>query len=70
MNGLNDLTAGFIRRLAVAVWIDRITDQAAREALRAYASALVESERVPAASVHEAILAEYRHRRDGKALCG
>lgn len=69
MNGLNEITAGFIRRLAVAVWIDRITDQAAREALRAYASALVESERLSAKSVHEAILAEYRHRRDGQELC-
>jgi hypothetical protein len=69
MNAVNGVTAGFIRRLAVAVWIDRITDEAAREALRAYASAIVEGGDTPAASIHEAILAEYRHRRDGQELC-
>jgi hypothetical protein len=69
MSELTTMTSEFIGRIAVAVWIGRLSDDAAREALRAYVAACEQSGRGQAGGVHDAILAEYRHRREGQELC-
>jgi hypothetical protein len=69
MNHLSTRASEFVGRIAVAVWIGRLTDEAAREALQAYATTGRRSGQVDASSLHEAILAEYRHRREGQDLC-
>jgi hypothetical protein len=63
------MTSEFVGRISVAVWIGKLTDDAACEVLEAYAAACTETEAVHPARVHEAILAEYRYRRDGQDLC-
>lgn len=69
MNSLSTLTSEFVGRISVAVWIGKLSDDAACEALEAYASACEETAAEHPARVHEAILAEYRYRRDGQDLC-
>lgn len=69
MSRLNALTSEYIGRISVSVWIGRLTDEAAREALRAYAAACQRIEQAPGGSAAEAVLAEYRRRRDGQDLC-
>ncbi len=66
------MTSEFVGRLAVAVWIGKLTEDAAREVLLAYAAAcqqLGQLDKPDKPGVHEAILAEYRHRREGQDLC-
>jgi hypothetical protein len=69
MSDLSTTTSEFVGRIAVSVWIGRLTDEAAREALQAYATACRQSGQADAGRIHEAILAEYRYRRDGQDLC-
>jgi hypothetical protein len=69
MSSLSTMTSEFVSRISVAVWIGRITEEAAREALVAYAAACQQIDRMEAGRVQETILAEYRHRREGQDLC-
>ncbi len=69
MSSLNTMTSEFVGLISVAVWIGKLSDEAAREALGAYAAALEQVDESAATCVHEAILAEYRYRRDGQELC-
>ncbi len=69
MSELTTMTSEFVGRIAVAVWIGRLSDEAAREALRAYVAACEQSGRAQTACSHDAILAEYRYRREGQELC-
>lgn len=69
MSRLNAMTSEYIGRIAVAVWIGKLTDEAAREALGAYAAACRVIEDAQIETVREEILAEYRYRRDGHDLC-
>lgn len=69
MSNLSTMTSEFISRISVAVWIGRLTDEAAREALVAYAAACQRLDVTEAVRVHDTILAEYRYRRDGQDLC-
>jgi hypothetical protein len=69
VDNLSKTSAEFAGRISVAVWIGRLTDAAAREALGAYAAACHSRERIPCDLLHEAVLAEYCHRREGQDLC-
>lgn len=69
MKGLSTMTSEYVGRIAGAVWIGRLTDEAAREALRAYAAVCREVDGERPGNVHQAILTEYRHRREGQDLC-
>ncbi|HUF73291.1 MAG TPA: hypothetical protein VMR74_10375 [Gammaproteobacteria bacterium] len=69
MSSLSTMTSEFVSRISVAVWIGRLTEEAAREALVAYAAACQRIDATEAVHVHEAILSEYRHRREGQDLC-
>ena len=69
MSDLNTMTSDFVGRISVAVWIGRLSDEAACEALEAYASACRRLGHMSGKGIHEAILAEYRHRREGQELC-
>ena len=69
MSRLTNMTAEYVGRIAVAVWIGRLSDEAAREALGAYAAACQGMEKARPDGLHEAMLAEYRHRREGQDLC-
>lgn len=69
MKDLSMMTSEYVGRIAVAVWIGRLTDEAAREALGVYAAACREIEREQPETVRRAILTEYRHRREAQDLC-
>jgi hypothetical protein len=69
MGRLTNMTSDYVGRIAVAVWIGRLTEDAAREALGAYAAACQGIERARPDGLREAMLAEYRHRREGQELC-
>ena len=69
MSNLDSMTAEFVGRISVAVWIGRLSDEAAREALGAYAEACRRIEQFDPAESYESILAEYSHRREGQDLC-
>jgi hypothetical protein len=66
---LSSMTSEYVGRIAVAVWIGKLSDEAAREALKAYAAAYHSSERSPPEILQDKILAEYRYRREGQDLC-
>lgn len=70
MSSLSTMTSEYVGRIAVAVWIGRLTDEAAREALGVYAAAYQAQCQTHPVDVQEAILAEYLHRRDGHDFCG
>jgi hypothetical protein len=69
MRNLNTITSEFVGRISVAVWIGRISDESAREALAAFAEACRRMERFDPEDTYETILAEYQHRREGQDLC-
>ena len=69
MSSLTAMTSDYVGRIAVAVWIGKLSDEAAREALGVYAAACQRLEKARPESLHEAMLAEYRHRREGQDLC-
>ena len=69
MHNLSSLSEEYVGRIAVAVWIGRLTDDAARDALVAYAAASQPLEHASTERILEAMLAIYRHRRDGQELC-
>jgi hypothetical protein len=69
MSELNAETLDFVGQIAVSVWIGRLSDDAAREALDAYAAACRQAELPPRTALREALFTEYRHRREGQELC-
>ncbi len=69
MSNLTAMTADFIGRISVAVWIGKLSDDAACEALEAFAAACERAGTPRHEHVHETILAEYRYRREGQELC-
>jgi hypothetical protein len=69
MDELGGMTSEFVGRIAVAVWIGRLSDEAARAALEAYAAACQRSRPQRDACLENAVLDEYRHRREGQDLC-
>lgn len=69
MNSLNEMTSDFVGRISGAVWIGKLTDEAARQALEAFAVAFQRSGWAQSGSVREAILAEYSYRRERQDLC-
>jgi len=66
---LRAMTSEFVSRIAVAVWVGKLTDEAARAALEAYAAACQRIERTRDGGLRNAVLDEYRHRREGQDLC-
>jgi hypothetical protein len=66
-----DLTlveAHFAQQVAMAVWLSKLTDEAARDTLRLYA--LAGRRGKPAqADLRAALVAEYRHCRERLDLC-
>lgn len=69
MEGLDTMTAEFVGRISVAVWIGKLSDETACEVLEAYAAACRQIAEPAAANVHDSILAEYRYRREAQELC-
>jgi len=69
MKDLDTMTAEFVGRLSVAVWIGRLTDDAACEVLEAYAAACQRMDPSPVPDKSRSILAEYRYRREAQDLC-
>jgi len=63
------MTSEFVGRISVAVWIGKLSDDAACSVLEAYAASCKKLGETPQERAHEAILAEYRYRRDGQDLC-
>lgn len=65
---LTRVESAFVAQIAVSVWLCRLTDEAAREALVSYAMARQRSKRV-----HNGLCAalerEYRHCRERQDLC-
>lgn len=66
---LGRISTEFAGQIAAAVWLSRLRDEDAREALWSYAVACHSGTREYAASLFEALLAEYRRRREQQDLC-
>jgi hypothetical protein len=67
---LGSVAAEFAGHIATAVWLGKLTDEAACEALWSYAMACCRGKRYECARMRVDLMAEYRHRRDGQDLCG
>lgn len=65
---LTRIESDFARQIATAVWLRKLTDEAAREALGSYALACRRGNRVHV-WVRAALEHEYRRCREGQDLC-
>lgn len=65
---LSELECNFAGQIATAVWLDRLTDEQAREALLSYAIARHLCEGVLAIRLRAALESEYRHWRERQDL--
>ena len=61
---LSAVESSFAGQIATAVWIGKLTEEAAREALCSYAIACHLSERGNLMRLHTALLSEYRRWRE------
>lgn len=66
---LGIVSAQFTGQVATAVWLGKLTDQAAREALWSYALACNGGARPESTSMWEALMNEYRRRREWQDVC-
>jgi hypothetical protein len=65
---LTQIEAHFAQQIAMAVWLSKLTDEAARDTLGLYA--LAGRRGKPArACLRDALVAEYRHCRERLDLC-
>jgi hypothetical protein len=69
MNELNEVAADFAGQIAAAVWLGKLTEDAAREALLSYAIACHQAQRTPCVRLREALVCEYRRRRARQDAC-
>ena len=69
MSKLSAVASDFAGQIAIAVWLGKMTDDAAREALQSYAMAYRLAKRKPWVGMSDALLTEYRRRREGQEIC-
>lgn len=69
MNKLSTTAADFAGQIATAVWLGKLTDESAREALVSYAIAYHRARRIPCVRLKDALLSEYRRRRERQDAC-
>jgi hypothetical protein len=67
--GLGMIAAEFAGQIATAVWLRKLSEEAAREALGSYARACHSGTRRDAAGLLDALVAEYRRRREQQDVC-
>jgi len=65
---LGTVESSFAGQIATAVWLGKLTDGAAREALSSYAIACHLCERANRMRLHAALFTEYRHCRERQDL--
>ena len=68
--GLSLIACDFVGQIATAVWLEKLSDAAAREALWSYALACHRGKRWESMGLSEALIAEYRRRRERQDACG
>lgn len=66
---LGATSSEFAGQVAVAVWLDKMSEEAAREALRCYAMARYAKSPGEAKRLLAALMGEYRRRREQQDLC-
>ena len=69
MSKLNTVAAEFVGQIATAVWLSKLTDKAAQEALWSYAMACHHGKRARSMRMRSALLSEYRRRRERQEAC-
>lgn len=69
MDKLSAVAADFAGRIAIGVWLGTLTDEAAQEVLGSYAMACHETERTGCVKLQEALVSEYRRRRERQDAC-
>jgi len=69
MSRQNTIAADFAGQIAIAVWLGKLTEEAAREALGSYAMACHQRKGTPSVSMREALYCEYRRRRERQDAC-
>jgi hypothetical protein len=69
MSKLNTVAADFAGQIAIAVWLGKLTEEAAHEALGSYAMACHQARRTPCLRLREALVIEYRRRRERQDAC-
>lgn len=67
--GLGDVSAEFAGLIATAVWLRKLSEEAACDVLRFYAMACQSGTGRSAAAVLDALMAEYRLRRAQQDIC-
>lgn len=66
---LSRVAVDFAGQIATAVWLRRLTDEAAREVLWSYAMACNSGRPGRSARMRTALVSEYRRRREGQDAC-
>lgn len=67
--GLSLIAADFAGQIATAVWLGKLTGEAAREALWCYSLACHRGKRWESIAMREALTVEYRRRRERQDAC-
>lgn len=68
-HGFDSVSIEFAGQIATAVWLGKLSDEGAREALWSYAMACHAGARLDAARMLEGLITEYQRRRAGQELC-
>ncbi len=69
-SGIAMVSAEFVGQIATAVWLGKLNDAAAHEALWSYALACHGGKGPDSTSLQQALLVEYRRRRARQDACG
>lgn len=67
--GLSLIAADFAGQIATAVWLRKLTEEAAREVLWCYSLACHRGKRWESIALRDALIAEYRRRRERQDAC-
>ena len=69
MSKLNTIAADFAGEIAISVWLGKLTEEAAHEALGSYAMASHRARGMHCGRLREALVGEYRRRRERQDAC-
>jgi hypothetical protein len=69
MAKLSAVATSFAAQIATAVWLRKLSDDAAYEALRSYSLACHRGGSGLSARLRDALVSEYRRRREAQDLC-
>lgn len=66
---LSTVAADFAGQIAIAVWLGKLSDEAAHEALGSFAMACHQARRTSCVRLRDALFCEYKRRRERQDAC-